>query len=148
MRGALGFGTRVSVGPMATAVLPGPNSGVGDGPPVTVIGGGVGEMVGVAAKPGVRVGDGVYVCVSVGRAVGMTGKAAAPQPERRTVRLIRAMPETRRGFKTPRLPKNLETPEGVGLKRAFSTSLEVSGFSLALGFKPDAAAAAKRSFEG
>ena len=58
----------------------GPKSGVGDGPPVAVIGGEVGETVGVASWPGVRVADGVSDGVTVGMSVGTMGTAAAPQP--------------------------------------------------------------------
>lgn len=80
IRGALGFWLRVGVGWSGAGVLVGPNSGVGDGPPVGDMGIRVGVMVGVAFGPGVREGDGVKVGVTVGGSVGTTCMAVAPQP--------------------------------------------------------------------
>lgn len=53
----------------------GPNKGVGDGPEATERG----VTVGVAPMPGVEVKVGVRVWVTVGRAVGTTCRADAPQ---------------------------------------------------------------------
>ena len=75
MRGALGLGGRVAVVNIASAVLVGPNNGVGDGPEATERG----VTVGVAPMPGVELGVGVRVWVAVGRAVGTTCRAVAPQ---------------------------------------------------------------------
>ena len=76
IRGALGFGGRVTVVSTAGAVLVEPKSGVGDGPEATERG----VTVGVAPMPGVELGVGVNVWVAVGRAVGITCRAVAPQP--------------------------------------------------------------------
>lgn len=80
MRGALGFSTRVGVGSSGAGVRVGPNSDVGDGPPVGDTGMGVGVIVGVSLIPGVRDGEGVKVGVLVGGSVGMICTAVAPQP--------------------------------------------------------------------
>ena len=79
MRGAFRFNTGVVVANDADEVAGRPNSGVGEGPPVGVTGSGVGVTLGVASRPGVRVGAPVEVGVCVGCAVGITGTTAAPQ---------------------------------------------------------------------
>lgn len=84
MRGAFGFRLRVGVGSSGAGVLVGPNSDVGDGPPVGDTGIGVGVIVGVAFGPGVRVADGVKVGVCVGKSVGTICTAVAPQAVRAT----------------------------------------------------------------
>lgn len=75
IRGAFGFGARVTVARIGATVLVGPNNGVGDGPDATERG----VTVGVAPIPGVELGVGVKVSVAVGRAVGITCRAVAPQ---------------------------------------------------------------------
>lgn len=80
MRGAFGLMTRVGVGKMLAGVRVGPNSDVGDGPPVGDAAPAVGVSVGEAAPPGVREAVGVKVSVIVGGSVGITCIAVAPQP--------------------------------------------------------------------
>src|SRR5690349_20166270 len=75
MRGALGFGARVTVARATSGVLVEPNKGVGDGPKAAERG----VTVAVAPRPGVGVAVGVSVWVAVGRAVGTTCLAVAPQ---------------------------------------------------------------------
>lgn len=80
MRGAFGLTGRVGVGSSGDGVRVGPNNAVGDGPPVMVIGGGVGVTVGETFSPGVLLGVMVKVGVNVGRSVGTKGWYVAPQP--------------------------------------------------------------------
>lgn len=78
MRGALGLGVGVGVGASGRGVRVGPNSGVGDGPPVGVMGAGVFDGVGETLRAGVGVRVNVEVGVMVGCSVGNTCCTVAP----------------------------------------------------------------------